>query len=77
MMCVILDWIVTGDRHQEIAGNQPFALMYQLIKSVLAVGARFAPHNWTSFVGHDVSGAVHVLTVGLHVPLLEVGGEAV
>lgn len=64
-------------RSQEIAGNDLSSLMDQLIKSVLAVGSRLSPNDGTGLVIHLETLVINVLAVGLHVSLLEVGGEAV
>lgn len=71
------DIVLSLARRQEIAGNDLSSLMDQLIKSVLAVGSRFSPNDGTGLVIHLEALVINVLAVGLHVSLLEVGGEAV
>ena len=52
-------------------------LVNQLVECMLAIGARFAPHNGAGGVRvHCVARARDALAVALHVPLLEVGGKA-
>ena len=52
------------------------ALVYQLIKSVLTVGAGFAPNNWAGFVLYALAIAANEFTVAFHIGLLQVSGEA-
>ena len=52
-------------------------LMNQLVEGVLTIGARFAPDHRSGRVIHAFPAASHVLSVGLHVALLEVGGKPV
>lgn len=49
--------------------------MNELIKRMLAVGARLSPHNGSRGIVDGVSGPRHVFAVALHVALLEVSGE--
>lgn len=51
--------------------------MDQLVERVLTVGARLTPDDWASLVVYRVAVTVNILTVGLHVALLEVSGKAV
>ena len=51
--------------------------MDQLIESVLTVGARFAPDDRTRAPGDRFTFSVDPFAVAFHIPLLEVGGEAV
>ena len=51
--------------------------MDELIESVLTVGARFAPDDRTRAPGDRFAFSVDPFAVALHIPLLEVGGEAV
>ncbi|MNR07554.1 hypothetical protein D3C85_1236790 [compost metagenome] len=44
---------------------------------MLAVGARLTPDDGAGLVVHRLAVAIHLLAVGLHVALLEVGREAV
>ena len=74
--------MVTAQRIQslaegdEVAGNQSGALMNQLVKAVLSVGARFAPVNGAGVVVH--AGAVQrdLLAQTFHGHLLQIGREA-
>ena len=74
---VIADGVVADGRGQEIARDQLGALVHQLVEGVLAVGARLTPDDGAGLVVDLVAVAIHVLAVGFHVALLEVGGEAV
>ena len=60
----------------EVARDEPRALVDQLIEGVLAVGARLAPVDRAGVVRDLVAVERHVLAVALHRQLLEVGGEA-
>ena len=51
--------------------------MDQLVERVLTVGSRLTPDDWASLVVYRVAVTVNILTVGLHVALLEVSGKAV
>ena len=51
--------------------------MYELIESVLSIGAWFAPRYWSSHVVDTTSCPRYILTIGLHVTLLEVCGKPV
>ena len=64
------------DEGDEVAGDEPRALVDQLVEGMLAVGAGLAPVDRAGVVV-DV-GAVErdVLAVALHRELLQVGGEA-
>ena len=63
-------------RHQEVARDQPRALVNQLIERVLAVGARLAPFDRTAVVVERAALAIDALAVALHVELLQIGGQA-
>src|SRR6185295_2378087 len=58
----------------EIAGHVPGALMEELVKRVLAVGARLSPENGAGLVSYALSSARDALSVALHGELLEIGG---
>ena len=60
----------------EVAGDQPGSLMDQLIKRMLAVGARLTPIDWPGVAGDAVAVEGNVLAVTLHCQLLKIGGEA-
>ena len=72
---VIADGVVADGRRQEVAGDQLGAPVDQLVEGVLAVGARLTPDDGAGLVVDRVAVAIHVLAVGLHVALLEVGGK--
>ncbi len=71
-----LDGILGAHRGEEVARDETSALVDELIEGVLAVGARLAPDDGSGGVVDVDAVAGHVLAVGLHVALLEVGGEA-
>lgn len=71
------DGIVRFGRRKEVGWYQPGALMDQLVEGVLAVGAGFTPDDGAGAVIDFLSGAGNVLSVALHVTLLEVCGETV
>ncbi len=59
----------------EVGRDELGALVDQLVVGVLAVGARGAPDDRAGLPLHRVAVALDRLAVGLHVELLEVGGE--
>ena len=61
----------------KVRRNQFGALVDQLVKGVLAVGAGFAPNDGPGGVVDAVAVSVHRLAVGLHVRLLQVGCKTV
>ena len=75
--CVWGKRVLRLDRRQEIAGDQLRALVDELIKCMLAIGAGFAPDDWAGLVVNARAVAGDVLAVGLHVALLEIGGKTV
>ena len=74
---VIADRVVADGGCQEVTGDQLGALVDQLVEGVLAVGARLTPDDGAGLVVNRLAVAIHVLAVGFHVALLEVGREAV
>ena len=60
----------------EVAGDDPRALMDKLIEGMLAVGAGFAPVDRAGVGGNPGAVQGDVFAVALHGQLLEVGGEA-
>src|SRR5690606_28882604 len=56
----------------EVARNQLGTLVDELIKGMLAVGARLAPNDGAGLVIHRIAFAVHVFAVTFHIALLEV-----
>src|ERR1700722_15312617 len=70
------EWIERLREPDEIAGNEPRALMNQLIEGMLAVGSRLPPVDRARVVRHALSLERDVLAVALHGELLEVGGKA-
>ena len=63
-----------GER-DEVAGNQPRALMDQLVERVLAVGARLAPVDRAGLVVDLRAVERDVFAVALHRQLLQIGRE--
>jgi len=59
----------------EIARNEPRALMDQLIERVLAIGSGLAPIDRAGLSVDRCSGERYVLAVALHHQLLEIGWE--
>src|ERR1051325_3379171 len=60
----------------EIARDQPRALVEQLVERVLPVRSRLAPVDRAGLLGHRLAGERHMLSVALHRQLLEIGREA-
>ena len=75
-LVVVADLIVAIRRSDKVARNHFRSLVNQLIEGVLTIRSRFAPKNGTRLVIHTFGIAIDGLTVGFHVCLLEVGGEA-
>src|SRR5690606_17760378 len=61
----------------EVARNQFGALVNELVKGMLAIGARFAPDNRPCLIVYRIAFTVHVLAVALHIALLEIGSKPV
>ena len=59
----------------KITWNQVRALMNQLVKSMLSIGAWFPPNDWTSTIIYLFAISTYVFSVALHISLLEVGGK--
>ncbi len=76
------DVVVAAERIQRLRepmkshGNEPRALVDQLVERVLAVGAGLAPVDRAGVVVDARAVERHVLAVALHRQLLQVGGEA-
>ena len=73
---MLANGVVTDRRRYKIAGNELGALMNELVKSVLAVGARFSPKDGACLVAHQLPVAVGIFAVALHIALLEIRREA-
>src|SRR5664279_3045245 len=73
---MIAHWIMSEHRGYKIAGYQQVALVYQLVKGMLAIGAWLSPYYWTSCIGHLIAIAVNVLSIAFHISLLEVSRKA-
>lgn len=75
---VVLTQIFMGvGGEQEVARDNVGALVDQLIKGVLAIGARFAPNDGTGGAGDGFVFLSYGLAITLHVLLLQIGGKAV
>src|SRR2546425_1149665 len=72
----LVERIVRFDRREKIAGNQPRSLMDELVERMLSVGSRFTPNHRAGCIIHRLAIARRAFSVALHVPLLEVCGEA-
>ena len=72
---VVVDLGVGVDEADEVARNEPGALVDELVEGVLAVGARLSPHDRPGHARDRLAVERHRLAVALHVELLEVGGE--
>lgn len=76
MKFTAFDDIPVVDRGQKVTRNHASALVDELVEGVLAVCARLAPDDGTGVVGDGDPVASHVLAIGLHITLLEVGRKA-
>ena len=72
---MVAQGIMRAGRSQKIAGNELRALVDELIKSMLAVGARLAPDDGAGGIVHETAVRGHGLAVAFHVALLKIGGE--
>src|SRR5215471_18089831 len=73
MPAELVERLCEGD---EVAGDEPGALMDQLIERVLAIGSRLAPIDRAGLMIYRHPGEGQVLAVALHRQLLEIGWEA-
>ena len=62
-------------RRDEVGGNEPRALVQQLEKRMLRVGAGRAPDDGPGVVIHRFAVTRDALAAGLHIELLQVGGQ--
>ena len=76
-LVVIRERVMGDSRSDEIARYHFGSLVDQLVERVLTVSAWFTPDNRASLVIHNVTVTVNILTVGLHIALLEVRRETV
>src|SRR5580698_8637160 len=60
----------------EVTGNQPGALVDQLVERVLPIGSRLAPVNRSGVVGDPLPFQGDVFPVAFPGELLQVGGKA-
>src|ERR1700722_1656871 len=63
-------------KSNEVARDEPSALMDQLVKRMLTVGPRFAPINGAGLMRYLFSFESHVFAVALHRQLLQVCWKA-
>src|SRR5262249_2833791 len=63
-------------KRDEVARDELRALMYQLVKRMLSIGAGLAPEDGTGLVVHGRAVERDMLAVGFHRELLEIGREA-
>ena len=66
---------ITTSRDQKITGDELSALVNQLIKSMLAIGAGFAPYDRPRRVVHCRAIAPRRFAIALHIQLLQIGGK--
>src|ERR1700684_3915074 len=60
----------------QVARNKLGALMNELVKRVLPVGSGLTPDDRPSLVAHGLAVEIHVLSVALHLQLLQVSWKA-
>ena len=68
---------MAGTERDEVGRHHSGSLVEQLIKSVLTVGAGFAPYDGAGFGGDGLAIGADLLAVAFHRKLLQVGGKAV
>src|SRR5262249_13143852 len=73
MPAELVERLCEGD---EVTGDEPGALMDQLIERMLAIGSGLAPVDGTGLMIHWRPGKGHVLAIALHRQLLEIRREA-
>src|ERR1700719_1259767 len=69
---VAANWVERLRKSDEVAGDEPGPLMYQLVERMLAVGSRFAPVDCTCVVRNSLPIERHMLAIALHRQLLQV-----
>lgn len=69
--------VVADGRSDEVTRDHERALVDQLVKRMLAIGAGFTPDHRTRVPTYWLSVAVNALPVALHIALLEIGGKTV
>src|SRR5690349_14618920 len=69
---VIRQRIVADGRRNEIAWDDLRALMDQLIKSMLPIRSRLSPDHRAGGIRNRLVVAIHILSIALHIPLLEI-----
>src|SRR5258708_40210345 len=74
---VIAEGIERLAEANEVAGDQPGALVNELVEGVLAVGAGLTPDDRAGLVVDAVAFQVHMLAIAFHIELLEVSAQAV
>ena len=74
---VVLQRVGGVHERDEVGGDEPRALVDELVERVLPVRAGLAPEDLAGVGGDGRAVPSHRLAVGLHRQLLEIGGEAV
>src|SRR3984893_17745723 len=69
------EWVERLSKSDEVTGDEPGALMDQLIEGVLAIGSRLAPIDRAGVSVHRRSIEPHMFAVALHRQLLEISRE--
>src|SRR6185437_13996452 len=69
--------VMTLRRCDKIAGDKLCTLVYQLVKRMLAIGARFAPNDRSGRIVNRLAVPVDVLAIAFHIALLKVSRKAV
>src|ERR1043166_876525 len=71
------DRVVGDNRCNKITGYQQGALVDQLIKSMLPIGAWLTPYNRACGVGNFFSIPVYIFSIAFHISLLKISGKPV
>src|SRR5436190_1923933 len=74
---MVTDWIVRLCGCNKITGNQWCALVYQLIKSMLSIGAWFSPDYWTCRISNCFPISIYTFAITFHISLLEISRKPV
>src|SRR5690606_31215229 len=64
--------VMTLSRGYKITRNQFSSLVNKLIKSMLAVRSWLSPDNWPCLIINILAITINVLTIALHISLLEI-----
>src|SRR5690606_6051265 len=71
-----MEWVLTPRKGNEVARDQLRSLVDQLVEGMLTVRTRFTPDHRACLVGKRFAGPTDMLSVALHIQLLQVRRKA-